>query len=398
MNQTLQSKTNEKPVSSEHDYQDGWKWSADLAKFIADRSKGHTLKIGTGKCPIGTVNLDIGDISEFAADENADFRVDDIANSDQLATFLKDEIEDGCENKLYGRIKPDPPKGADDEAYELLNGYALRADMFNVPFERTFETVILDPPWKDLTLEQRMEILRQAAKATTISGTIILNATWSPETIGTRCEVYEERFRQQRDGFGGTSLLTFYEVTPQNLTDLLKMHSDDGTTVESLLPILDAHPQSVSIKHRTDPRLPSVNHPSYCCPMCGCNQLDQQRGTVSQNEDDEYKLYECYNCQYPAHHSEILRLADKLQAKADKLDCSIHEIEHLTYTPNTVKCHQAEEHTELPVSDLPWVPTHTESTNNTSKSKNSEDTNDKDTLPYQKVNPDLHQTLDELKA
>ena len=390
------SGTPTEPQNEEHTFQDGWKWSASLATFVDEHVRGHSLAVGTGKCPIATVNLDLANIKNFAAQDKSDFKIVDIPEDDALAGSIRSAITDGNTDRLYGRIKPDPPVGVDDEAYELFDGYAFRGNMFSIPFKNRFDTVMLDPPWKDLSLKERKQIILEAKKAAKMGGNIILNATWAPQKPTEECISYDERFRQQEDARGGCSIITFYEVIPEEISQLLQHHIDDTSELAEFLPVRFASPQSIDSDAKTDPRLPSISHRAYCCPLCGCSQLEQKRNGFLTDDDGTSSIYKCMDCRYPAEHSSVKNLGDKLKEKAERSDIDIPQIEYLSFTPNVVKHHLRSPEYPDPDSSLPWVPhkSEIEGVQESSTNGHSEDEEtQEDILPSEKVNTNFYHDI-----
>jgi len=363
----------------DHEFNDGWKWSAALTEFVERKISGRSLKIGVGKVPIGDVNFDIADLNQLASEPEAPFSVADIESDDIEAESIQDAIVADSDAEVYGKIQSDPPAEATHPVYDLLGGYAVRGDIFEQPFafdtdrdssRNGFQTVIVDPPWKGLSRSERRSIFEAALSATAVGGQIVFNATWMPEE-GPTSRHYDTRFRMQGDAFGGTSLLVFYRKTANDVEELFDAYVDESDiyTTDENGTIIDAQsgkPCSIksglrfcdlSPQYNTDPKLASGADSYHCCPMCGSSTLNQLRDEFHGYEG-EYQEYECASCQFRVNRKEVTKLAEAIQRKMTNQDIdSLANISTIEYTPEDVRHHlECNVAGEYPDKSLPWVP------------------------------------------
>lgn len=297
--------------SKEHEQNDNWEWSNALVDFVSNHIEGLSLKICPGLKPIADVNVDTKNLGKVADSDKAGFRVTELPSNCERLERLQNAFQTTHDQSdIYGAISP-----RDKSSSDLYDGYACQGDMFDLPFQdNTFDTVISDPPWLELSQVERRRIFKEAVRVAKPTAKIIYNATWIPEDILTK--QYDLRFRQQRDFWGGSSFLTFYRRTAEDLTELFEAYNyssaerypQDTSFWSETFP-----PQALSCDHNTDPRLPSTSpkHSQYQCPMCGCSELNQVRETGTyETSDGEYHLYECIDCQFRPTHEEVIAHAN----------------------------------------------------------------------------------------
>lgn len=298
--------------SGDHEQNDNWEWSDSFTEFIRNEMTGRSLKICPGLRPIADVNLDIKPLSDIAESEDAEFTVEPITEStgDNQLSKIRDTITaTSDEETIYGHIT-----GTSPEHDELYNGYACRGDMFDLPFEdNSFDTVISDPPWLDLSSNEREDMFKEVVRVTTPDGKILYNATWIPNDKHTR--QFELRFRQQKQFWGGPSFAAFYRRTARDVAELFDSHeytSINRYPENSTFWSEDFHPNAVSPKHNTDPEIVSSHptHASKCCPKCRENDLHQVRSPRFETAG-QYNLYECRSCGFRPTKQEIVNTPEE---------------------------------------------------------------------------------------
>lgn len=359
---SLESRTDD-VHEEEHEQNDNWEWSDAFTEFIHDHVEGRSLKVCPGLRPICDVNLDIKHLGDIAQSEAADFTVTPIEGDSERLQELRDAIDDEAEGKIiYGEISAEEERDGC-----LYDGYACHGDMFDLPFEdNTFDTVVTDPPWLNLSLDERKQLFKEVVRVTKPKGNILYNATWIPEDEHARR--FDLRFRQKKDFWDGPSFAAFYRRTARNIEELFNVHDykpldrypDESPFWSEAYP-----PEALSTDHNTDPKKLSSDpdYQSHCCPMCGCSQLGQLRTEFFESTTGEYNTYECHNCAFRVDKDEIESLAEALETAAIERGVEVHDLSHIEYTPRCVE--QALEQydggftaSEAILSpDLPWVPT-----------------------------------------
>jgi len=341
----------------EHEQNDNWEWSAEFTEFIHDEIEGRSLKVCPGLRPICDVNLDIKHLGDIADSDNAAFNVEPItSSSDRLQDLRGTVSDDAGEDIIYGRIT-----GENGDTDGLYDGYACYGDMFELPFDdNSFDTVVGDPPWLNLTTEERRVLFEEIVRVTAPTGKILYNATWIPEDEHAR--QFQLRFRQQLDYWGGPSFAAFYRRSARDIPELFDAH--DYESVERYPEESAFWSEALSIEHNTDPKKVSgdSDHHQYCCPMCGCAQLGHLRGEFFETSDGEYNTYQCHNCEFRVDSAEVNRLAEALETATAEQNVSVQELTDIEYTPSCVE-QQLEQLgpndslDDAPFSaDLPWVP------------------------------------------
>lgn len=141
-----------------HEFRDAWRWPEDVERFVRERCETPTLHVCAGDSTLGDVTVDAA-----------------------------------CERN------PD-----------------VVGDMTQLPFpDRTFNTVICDPPWRSVDVFDRHTLFYELCRVTRLKGWIIHNTTWVPESD--QCEKRGEYRRQDRS-FGDASIITVFERYPGQTT------------------------------------------------------------------------------------------------------------------------------------------------------------------------------------
>lgn len=350
--------------SSEHEQNDNWEWSASFTEFVHKNITGRSLKVCPGLRPICDVNLDIKHLGDIAESDNAAFSLTDLStettSDNQLSDIHETLADDISPEIVYGRITSDNPDATEPVLYD---GYACQGDMFDLPFEdNSFDTVVSDPPWLNLSQDDRKQLFKEVVRVTKPTGKILYNATWIPEDEHTR--QFELRFRQQKDFWGGPSFAAFYRRSARNLSELFDAHdytSTDRYADDSVFWSESFHPNAVSAEHNTDPGKLSTDpdHQSECCPACGGSELHQVRDPEFESSNGEYNLYECVACGFRPTKHEVDELSEELESAADRENCTTHEIRDIQYTPDCIE--QLQRYSTVSSStssippDLPWA-------------------------------------------
>lgn len=340
-----------------HEQNDNWEWSDSFTHFVNDEIEGFSLKVCSGLKPICDVNLDIKDFHEVAESENADFIATAISESSPRVQQAQEALKDDA-----------PPETLYASLYSstgLVDGIACRGDMFSLPFEdNSFDTLVSDPPWLGLSANERKSLFDELVRVVKPTGKVLYNAQWKPKSNATRR--YQDRFRMQKDFWGGPSFALFYRRLARTHSELFDAHeyeSDQRYPEASPFWSESFNPEAVSLEHNTDPKMVNGNpdHHHRCCPMCGCSQLRHLTSPYHETDDGRNPMYECLQCEYRVDKSVVHELAAELEAAAEAQNVAIQDLEDVAYTPDCV-----EEHLEAVKNDgrtleplsvsLPWVP------------------------------------------
>lgn len=295
--------------ASDHEQNDNWVWSDTLTEQVLDRltDNGLSLKVGTGLRPICDVNLDIADLRDIAESDNAEFTVEPITDTTDeriqaARAFLQDSRD--TSNVVYGRVTTPP-----EYDHEYYDGYAALGDMYDLPFEdNAFDAVVSDPPWLDISQDDRRHIFNEVVRVTKPTGVVVYNATWVPGHEFTN--EFDLRFRQQQDFWGGPSFVAYHRRTARSHTELFNVYdykSAERYPDDSPFWSEDYPPDAVLLERNTNPHALSTHGKSreYQCPKCGHSRLFHVGDPALATPDEKYNLYECEACQFRATEQEI---------------------------------------------------------------------------------------------
>ena len=226
---------------------------------------------------------------------------------------------DAIPASMSGALKDDPPPfeiaGRIASEKDVLDGgLACRADAFSLPFaDGSFETVVTDPPWKQLTRADRQELFAEAVRVAAPTGTIVCNTPWITDAETARR--YETRLRQEEDFCGNPSFICLSRRLARDLDELFDAHDYDSVErYPESSPFWSEcfHPNAVSAEHNTDPKKVSTapQHSEWCCPKCGCSRLHHVRSSGFER-NGRYPLYECFDCGFRATREEIDELVSQ---------------------------------------------------------------------------------------
>lgn len=348
----------------EHEQNDNWEWSEEFTEFIHEKVEGRSLKVCPGLRPIADVNLDIKHLADVADSDEAEFTVTPINDDSERLQDLRGTVSDEAGGDIiYGRIT-----GESGDTAGFYDGYACYGDMFELPFDdNAFDTVIADPPWLNLSADERQTLFEEIVRVTAPTGAILYNATWIPEDDNARR--FDLRFRQQLDYWGGPSFAAMYRRGSRDVDELFEAHdyiSEERYPENSPFWSEAYHPNALSTDHNTDPKKVSSDrdYQHYCCPMCACANLGHLNNDFFETSDGQYNTYQCLNCEFRVDAAEIHQLADALADAAAKNDIHPTEVTHVDHTPDCIE--QQLEHIGpddsldcVPfTADLPWVPNH----------------------------------------
>lgn len=313
-----QSRLTDKSVESDtgylredtHEQNNNWEWSDAFTEFISSQLSGLSLKICTGLRPICDVNVDIEDLRAISANTDTQYTVTslqaDAETSQRLEEIHNSLSETAPEGTVYGRVLGDADKS--DNQSTLYDGYACTGDAFDLPFaDNTFDTVVSDPPWLDMSASNRQSLFDEAARVTAPTGVIIYNAPWLPSHEHTRR--YDLRARQQLDFWGGPSFVCWYRQMAATTNELFETHDYSSLTRyadQDSFWSEDFHPNAISKQHGTDPHMVSPSHDDCSCPQCNCTQLTHICDPELQSTTGEFGLYECHNCRFRTTRDEAM--------------------------------------------------------------------------------------------
>lgn len=269
-----------------HVLNERWKWSDAVTEFVAEHLEGKSLKVCTGFRPICDVNVDILDLGTVAErSEAADYTVD----------------------SGTGRITPTA------DGHWTTKGVFEEGDMFDLPFEDgTFRTVVSDPPWRELSKEDRKRIFEECVRVTSIGGLIIYNATWVPED--TLTAIADVRIRQEKQFWGCPSFLTFARKYPGDPEETASIYDQD-LAPRRLGKWEQYHEQLVLARFAdeealTDPRFVDPANEVFGCLQCGCARLWHMGcGDSTHQMDGVEALYECAHCGFRNTRREVMEQA-----------------------------------------------------------------------------------------
>lgn len=290
-----------------HEIKEQWEWSRAFQRFVADQIDGYapSVKVCTGLTPLGDDNVDI-----------------------------------------------DP----------TLPGVTIRGDMFDLPIRAfAYRSAISDPPWKQMTVEDRETLFAELVRITDLGGVVVLNATWyPPNPDGAKLD--DVRFRQEDDVWGNPSFAAIYTRHARDYGELVTYYEYDPA--ERHLPEdrdgyigIPRVAAGLKPEANTNPKPADPTYGGYRCPLCGETRFDAGPGA-------EGDVYVCASCEYPASEGELEALEYALiEAAEGESDGRIRldEIDTVSHVPDVVQreisAYQRGERETLRVDeDLPWVP------------------------------------------
>jgi len=146
-------------IHSKHTFKASWKQPEDVDRYLRQRCEGRTLNLCSGESPLGDVKVD--------------------ADVDR---------------------EPD-----------------LLADMNQLPFQdRTFDTVVFDPPWK-MQYFDRQSPFFECVRITKPNGLILMNALWVGESENTTVDEDEIVVRAD-DEWANISVIVPHRKQPGQTT------------------------------------------------------------------------------------------------------------------------------------------------------------------------------------
>lgn len=341
-----------------HELNEQWEWSDPFTEFIEARLESPSLSVCTGLKPIADVNLDLADLSEVATSDNAQFRVTPLEDAppeeyEQFAATVKPTAPP---TTLYGEIT------ATHSAHrDRYNGLAAHGDAFDLPFQaNSYKTIIADPPWLDLSSDDRRDLFLELCRVCQPDGRILYNAPWKPESD--RARLFELRVRQEADFWGNASFISIFRVHPNTAEELFGIH--DYEPVERYPPNspfwpADYTPAALSFTHATDPRLvsPAQRYQHFCCPICGNASLTHITDTEFETADGRFPLYQCDHCAFRVHRDEVITLATELMEAAAARNTDMTNLSHIDHTPRSVERAVTDQTSYSAITpSLPWVP------------------------------------------
>lgn len=303
-----------------HTFKSSWRWTESFESFVRNVIDGYTANICAGLSPVGDVRVDMASPVELVAAMKADGQSLDVVR-DTVTGVLRDDF--------YGQDVVADLYHADDPAVHpaadaLDTDGFVRADVFTdsrLPFaDDTFDWVVSDPPWKDVTVEQRKHLLDELTRITTPGGGILFNGWWNPTNeLVTQVDV---RLRQDNDryaaGTPNVSYVGIYRV--HSSKHVARYHSRRPTDLEyAPTPSSTREQIEAELGYLYEVRgsftpgeydMDAVGpNPSKHCPNCSCTRLSVA------TEDAGYEtrggtLYVCEDCGFPASESELEQVAE----------------------------------------------------------------------------------------
>jgi len=288
--------------------------------------------------------------------------------SEAVTEFVREQVEG------YGRTLKVctglTPLGDDNlDIDPMLPGVTLQGDMLDLPV-RSFRygSTVTDPPWLELSIEERERAFSELVRVTALDGRLIQNSPWySTDPDG--AHLIDVRVRQEDDVWGNPSFIAIYSRHARDYDELAAYYGydprdrhtpDDPDARDAYLgsPRVAAEMEP---EENTDPRAVDPTYSAYACPLCGCSSLSGGPGI-----SDEADCHVCAECEYPAKTSELDALASAVveAADTDPQDGRIMpaDVGHVDHTPEVVdrrlSAYERGDRDEPGVDPtLPWVPT-----------------------------------------
>ena len=279
----------------QHVLNERWKWSDAVTEFVASHLEGRSLKVCTGLRPICDVNVDVLDLERVAEHSDA----------------VNYDVDVGT-----GEITPT------EDGHYATKGVFEEGDMFDLPFEDgTFRTVVSDPPWRELSQEERRHIFEECVRVTAIGGLIIYNATWVPESALT--EVADVRLRQEEQFWGCPSVLTFARKYPGDPSETVS--AAESSFSPATLTQGERHHERIVLSRfvdedaLTDPRFVDPGNDAFRCTQCGCARLwHMVCGDTSAQMPGVEDFYECAACGFRNTRREVVQEARGCVAETEE--------------------------------------------------------------------------------
>lgn len=304
-----------------HRFTTSWRWPPDFESWVDALTHGRTANVCAGLSPLGDIRVDLMTPLEIMGllqdDENTSLEDARAAYSDLLTDDFtgRDVIDD-----LYDAADPPTHEAAQ---YVTTDGH-VRANVFDhtLPFpDAAFDTVIADPPWKELPERMRSRFFNELTRITAPGGRLIFNAWWIP----TNDHVTLDAIRIQQDtnrypmGTPCVSYVTVYTVHESKpiaryLSRTLVDH-EYAPTPSDLKEAIEAE-----TAYRLT-RIEGVPHTHYeidvvgpsprkRCPHCGTRALDPASEASGHHVPTPGSLYVCPSCEYPVTDQELAAIAN----------------------------------------------------------------------------------------
>jgi SAM-dependent methyltransferase len=304
-------------IKKDHQFTSSWRWTEAFEAWIEDLVSGFTINVCAGLSPLGDVRVDIMSPGEIIGlledDENTSL-------SDArtvLADVLTDEyVGRDVVQELYRAENPSDHR----LAKHIDRGGWMQADVFSdnpLPFEDdTFDWTISDPPWKELSGENRRRLFDELTRITKPGGHILFNAWWVPTNDMVTLD--HLRFRQDNDRYDmGTPNISYASIYTVHSSKHAARYRSRTLTDHEFAP----EPSSMqeAIEAETAFRLEELEgvsadaydikavgpDSSQRCPHCGCRNLTVATSAAGFSVSEEERLYQCRSCDYPVPEAEL---------------------------------------------------------------------------------------------
>lgn len=305
----------------EHKFTSSWRWPTAFEAWVEQFIQGRSVNVCAGLSPLGDVRVDLMTPVEILGvlqgDENTtlhDVReiYDGLLTDDYTG---RDIIGD-----LYGAA--DPP--SHEAAQYVTTDGLVRANVFNQPLpfpDDAFETVLADPPWKDLPERVRNRLFDELTRITAPGGRLLFNAWWIPTNDHVTIDAI--RIRQDTNRYPiGTPCVSYAAVyTVHESKPIAQYHSQTLVDYE-YAPAPDGLKEAVEAE--TAYRLTRVDgiphthyeidvvgpNPRKRCPHCSTRILDPASAAGGHHVPSPGALYVCPSCEYPVTKTELAAIAN----------------------------------------------------------------------------------------
>jgi len=299
--------------NSKHEFKSSWRWPEDFenwAESIIGDTDGLVVNVCAGLSPLGDVRVDVKNPVELV--EN--LQGEDHIGADRAREYMTDLVIGNPQKDVITSLFNSNDPANHPAAEHIKTNNTVRADALDdLPFaDNSFEWTISDPPWLDLSVDEKSRLFSELVRITEPGGHILFNSYWTPTPDGPVTLDYMATRQDLCRWAVGTPNISWVGVYTVHDSLETAQYLSSTLTSREYEPTPDTFEEAVRAKtvfelnhihgfnnddYDTDIVDPTVTDAG--CPKCSCSSLDP----IGENVLDAYRvgdLYECPDCGFRA--------------------------------------------------------------------------------------------------